>query len=134
MKILCWNRQGLGQASVVQVLKSIVFQYAPDVIFLCETRHNKLLCERLRISLNMVNCFSVDSNPSCSGLALLWNNIVSVDLLSYSVHHIDTLVHFEGFNYHFSRLHGYAGTNHKYKTWKLIDQLQTSSSLPWPRR
>ncbi|KAL4308850.1 hypothetical protein GQ457_01G020550 [Hibiscus cannabinus] len=131
MKILCWNCQGLGQTSAVQVLKSIVFQNAPDVIFLCETRLNKLLCERLRISLNMVNCFSVDSSLSCSGLAILWNNIVSVDLLSYSAHHIDTIIHFDVFNFHFSELHGYADTNHKYKTWQLIDQQQNSSSLPW---
>ncbi|KAL4280906.1 hypothetical protein GQ457_03G022870 [Hibiscus cannabinus] len=32
----------------------------------------------------MVGCLSVESNPSCSRLALLWNNTIFVDLLSYS--------------------------------------------------
>ncbi|KAL4366975.1 hypothetical protein GQ457_05G024380 [Hibiscus cannabinus] len=131
MKILCWNCQGLGQALAVQVLKSIVLQHDPDILFLCETRLNKLRCERLRLSLNKDNCFSVDSNPSCSGLALLWNNKISVDLLSYSARHIDTIIQSDNLNFHFSGLHGYADTNHKYKTWQLIDHLQHASSLPW---
>ncbi|KAL4283597.1 hypothetical protein GQ457_16G015220 [Hibiscus cannabinus] len=82
MKILCWNCQGLGQASTFQGLKGIVFKFNLDVIFLCETHLNKLLCERLRNSLNMVGCLFVETNPSYSGLAFLWNNTISGDLLS----------------------------------------------------
>ncbi|KAL4281411.1 hypothetical protein GQ457_03G020580 [Hibiscus cannabinus] len=62
---------------------------------------------------------------------MLWNNMITIDLLSYSMRHIDVQVISDNDKFRFLGTYGYANTNLKHKTWELIDQLRVSSSLPW---
>ena len=87
--------------------------------------------DRIRFKLGMQGCIAIDSSPSCTGLAIIWNNKTTIDLLSYSDHHIDVIIHFCQLQFHFSGVHGFAETTNKYKTWQLMDTLQSASSLPW---
>ncbi|KAL4279545.1 hypothetical protein GQ457_03G016570 [Hibiscus cannabinus] len=79
----------------------------------------------------MYGCFSVDFSSRCSGLLFLWNNKIIVDLLSYSMLHIDIQILSATDKFRFTGIYGYANTNLKNKTWDLIDRLRDSSSLPW---
>ncbi|KAL4361603.1 hypothetical protein GQ457_04G019930 [Hibiscus cannabinus] len=102
-----------------------------DVIFLSDTRLSKSRNLHLKYVFKMLGCFTVDFTYACSGLILLWNNNVTVDLLSYSQHHIDVIVTSPTEKFHFSGIYGYADATFKYKTWELIDLLSASSDLPW---
>lgn len=44
-------------------------------------------------NLNFNNYFTVERNGLGGGLALLWNDEIVVDIKSYSMHHIDVVVH-----------------------------------------
>lgn len=44
-------------------------------------------------NIDFDNCFNVGKNGMGSGLAMLWNNEVDVNIFSYSNHHIDAMIH-----------------------------------------
>ncbi|KAK8578238.1 hypothetical protein V6N13_047092 [Hibiscus sabdariffa] len=79
----------------------------------------------------MFGCLSVDYSHDCNGLLILWNDSVIVGLISYSTRHIDVNLNNGVEQFHFTDIYGYGNFNPKYKTWELLDQLRTSSSLPW---
>ncbi|KAL4367600.1 hypothetical protein GQ457_05G015000 [Hibiscus cannabinus] len=131
MKIICWNCQGLGQSRAVRSLCSVVIRLCPDVIFLSDSRLSRSGSDKLRLNLEMFGSFSVDYSNTCSGLLILWNNKITLDLLSYSDRHIDVCLSHSSVQFRFTGLYGYANANLKYKTWELIDRLRSVSTLPW---
>lgn len=67
--------------------------HRPHLIFLCETKlRSKQIMEKGK-NLNFNNYFTVERNGLGGGLALLWNDEIVVDIKSYSMHHIDVVVH-----------------------------------------
>ncbi|KAL4348123.1 hypothetical protein GQ457_17G009920 [Hibiscus cannabinus] len=86
---------------------------------------------RIQYALNMDGFFVVDYGNGCTGLMVLWNRRITVDLLSYSSIHIDVIVTVVSGSFHFSGLHGHCVEKHKHLTWSLLDRLRSSSALPW---
>ncbi|KAL4298098.1 hypothetical protein GQ457_12G013510 [Hibiscus cannabinus] len=86
---------------------------------------------RIKASLGMDNCFTVDFGNGCNGLMLLWNNAINVNLLSYSATHIDATVDSPTGSFHFTGFHGYYTESMKHLNWSLFDRLRQASSLPW---
>ena len=82
---------GLTQARTVRSFGRDVARLGPDFLFLCETRLRTQSNSFLKSTLNFNSCFMVDVGPGCTCLAILWNNNITVDLLSYSPLHIDVL-------------------------------------------
>jgi exonuclease III len=62
MKFLSWNCQGLGNPKTVRVLKKLLTNYQPDLIFIMET---KLLNPTFSFIKNMSDTYSVNS-VNCS--------------------------------------------------------------------
>ncbi|KAL4271428.1 hypothetical protein GQ457_13G016010 [Hibiscus cannabinus] len=118
-------------AEAVQSLKDVVSINNPDLLFLCETRLNKLSCEKLKTSLSMFDYVAIDSSPLCSGLVLFWNNNITTRLLSSSSHHIDMVISTSNSCFRFTGLHGFSETSQKVQTWQLIDSIKPNSNLPW---
>ncbi|KAL4367155.1 hypothetical protein GQ457_05G022060 [Hibiscus cannabinus] len=132
MRILCWNCQGLGKAQAVRSLARDVTRFSADFIFLCETRLRTQNSTFLRTVLGFENCFFVDVGPGCTGLAIFWNNNITVDLLSYSALHIDVVITYDSsISFRFTGMHGRSESSLKKNNWALIDRLREASPLPW---
>ncbi|KAL4339540.1 hypothetical protein GQ457_08G031650 [Hibiscus cannabinus] len=82
--------------------------------------------------LGFDNCFFVDVGPGCTGLAIFWNNNITVDLLSYSALHIDVVITYDSsISFRFTGMHGRSESVLKKHNWALIDRLRDASPLPW---
>ncbi|CAM8904273.1 unnamed protein product [Rhodiola kirilowii] len=89
MKILAWNCRGLGSSSAVRALKEVISLSRPLVVGIIETKCGSHRCEAVRIQLGFDCYFVVPARGRSGGLALFWNNITDVDVVSYSGSHID---------------------------------------------
>lgn len=98
MKILSWNCRGLGNPAAVRALKKLIRFNCPDVVFLMETKLSdtdkkakSILLRGPLSNLFMVNCVISSKNRS-GGLALIWNNNVNIDILSFNKMIIDAYI------------------------------------------
>lgn len=102
------------------------------MIFLAETNGTSHNIEKLKGSWNL-NGVSVDKNGLSRGLALLWRKHVSLDLLSFSKNHIDSMVRFEegGNSVRVTGIYGESESWNRGRTWDLIRSLHGQYSAHW---
>ncbi|XP_060960747.1 uncharacterized protein LOC115723580 [Cannabis sativa] len=82
--------------------------------------------------LGFEGVFTVDARGHSGGVSLLWRNQNDLEVLGYSIYHID--VRITTADKKTWRLTGmYSEPNHsqRYKTWNLLRTLTDESSLPW---
>lgn len=98
----------MGNPRAVNALRRWCDSLAPDIVFLSETKINKLVAENLKISLGFSNSFGVSSVGLSGGLCIFWNNDnVSFTLVSYSQHHIcGDVTHVSGRSWRFIGVYG----------------------------
>jgi len=74
MKLISWNVRGLNSPSKHRMLKNLIQQEKPTLVFLQETKSNNTVIERI---LNKVwsgcRSVSVDALGASRGLAITWN-------------------------------------------------------------
>lgn len=87
-------------------------EYDPKIVFISETRQQNSRVENLRWRLSLKNCYVVNGEGKGGGLALNWDESVSLDILSYSQHHIDTFVY------------GEPGTQDLHLMWDLLRRIK----------
>lgn len=92
MNSLAWNCRGVGNSRTVQDLCGLVKSLHPKLVFLSETRMSASRVSNLRWRLGFRNCISVSSDGMSGGLALFWDESVTVSLLSQDSRYIDVLV------------------------------------------
>lgn len=96
MTILCWNARGLVDSRAVHRLRMIIRDFAPDLLFLSETKLSGNKASMLRLQLGFSNGIIVDIIGRSGGLALFWSDSWKAVLQSFSQGHIDTIISFEG--------------------------------------
>jgi hypothetical protein len=69
-----------------------VREYCPNIVFISETRQQKERVSNLRFRLDFNNSFVVDGVGKGAGVVLFWDDSIKIDLLSYGLHHVDTMV------------------------------------------
>ncbi|KAL9680133.1 hypothetical protein QQ045_018011 [Rhodiola kirilowii] len=95
-----------------------------------ETKCGSRRCEAVRIQLGFDCCFVVPARGRSSGLALFWNNITDVDVVSYSGFHIDFRLSHKGF-VHITLFYGNPKASLRYKSWDLMRKLRRLIRSPW---
>ena len=88
MRLLSWNYQGLGNLWTIQSLHKLVREQAPDVCFLMETRLDRDGFEKHCGDLLFKNKLIVKKPNSGGGLALLWREEMTLDVINYTDNHI----------------------------------------------
>jgi hypothetical protein len=132
MKTLSLNCRGLGNLQIVNELHSMVKQKGPNIVFLMETRLPVRSLEWLRVRLGMLGCFGVERNGTGGGLALLWDATVTVNIQSYSTHHIDVdVIQQEGVHWRLTGFYGHPERALRYHSWNLLRHLCQSQVSPW---
>ncbi|CAM8880508.1 unnamed protein product [Rhodiola kirilowii] len=130
MKILAWNCRGLGYSSAVRALKEVISSSCPLVVGIIETKCGSRRCEDVRIQLGFDCYFVVPACGRSGGLALFWNNITDVDVVSYSGFHIDFRLSHKGF-VHITLFYGNHKASLRYKSWDLMRKLRRLIRSPW---
>ena len=81
MRLLSWNCQGAGKALTARALKALVSENSPDIVFLSETKSDVKKIEKIRLSLNFVDCLCVEAFGKAGGLALFWRKGVELEVV-----------------------------------------------------
>jgi exonuclease III len=98
MSILSWNCWGLGNHRSVRDLCRLVKEKRPSLVFLMETKMLSKCLEKIRVKIGFRNVFGVDSVGRSGGLALFWNDSLSVEIQNFSRRHINAIVGADGRN------------------------------------
>ena len=110
MKVLSLYCRGLGIPEAVVELRCLATKEAPQILFLCETKLDKRGFAELKEKLKMTEGLDVPRNGLGGGLALLWHENIDLAVKTYSPHHIDALVTFEGVEWSFTSVYGHLVT------------------------
>jgi hypothetical protein len=88
MIFLCWNCRGLGNPRTVRRLCRLVKTKKPTLVFLTGTKVVQRKAEFLKFKLGFDNMFIVDCRGLSSGLMLLWNSNLDLEVKNYSQNNI----------------------------------------------
>jgi hypothetical protein len=67
-------------------------QYCPKIVFILETRQQRDRVDNLHYRIGLKNAFVVDGQGKGCGLILFWDDKIKLQVLSYGMHHIDTII------------------------------------------
>jgi len=102
MKLISWNVRGLNSPSKHRMIKNLIQQEKPSLVFLQETKSNNTAIERILNKVWSGNCsVSVDASGASGGLAILWDpQVLTLQdfhathfLIQASFHLIGTNIH-----------------------------------------
>ena len=126
IRLLSWNCQELGNFWTSRSICKIVREQAPTVCFLMETRLDKDEFENLYGNLSYQNKIIVKHPDSGGGLALLWKNSITLEVINYTVNHVLAVVTEEdGFKWFLTCFYGWSEAQQKEKSWRLLEYLKT---------
>ena len=125
------NYRGLGIPEAVVELCCLATEEAPQVLFLCETKLDKQGFANLKEKLNMTQGLDVPHIGVGGGLALLWHENIDLAIKTYSPHHMDTLISFEGVEWCFTSIYGHPVITRRGESWELLCHLHARMSYPW---
>lgn len=137
MSCLSWNCRGMGNLATVRVLQRLIKIKVPSIIFLMETKLIKSEMEKLRQKLNIYSFHVVDCDTNMGGrrggICVLWNDTISLKILSDSTHHIDALVMAaDNFcEWRLTGIYGWPEEHMKDCTWNLIKDLALVPHKEW---
>ena len=132
MRCISWNCRGLGNSRSIQNLQEIIRSQRPSLIFLIETLVNDEKIEQLRIQLGFDGKFVVNRVGRGGGIALLWKQPMTYNLLSFQNNFIDVSVHVPNkVVWRLTCFYGFPERNRRKDSWNLLRILHGNSSLPW---
>eukprot|EP00253_Pinus_taeda_P011971 PITA_11971 len=102
MKLISWNVRGLNSPAKHRMLKNMIQQEKPSLVFVQETKGNNVVLEKI-LKKVWTGCrlVSVDASGTSGGLAILWNpQILSLQDFHASHFFIQTTFHLIGTNIH----------------------------------
>lgn len=102
MKLISWNIRGLNGPRKIQILKKMIKQENPQVLFLQETKCNSNVLDRLATKIwpGSLNA-AVDADGASGGLAILWDSR-AINLRNIHAHRnfLQASIHITGTNLH----------------------------------
>ena len=132
MRLLSWNCQGLGNLWTIQSLHKLVREQAPDVCFLMETRLDRDGLKKHCGDLPFKNKLIVKKTNSGGGLALLWREEMTLDVINFIDNRIlAKVVKDDGFVWYLIGFYGWPEANEKRKSWALLSHLRSFIEGPW---
>ncbi|KAH9769036.1 hypothetical protein KPL71_011840 [Citrus sinensis] len=132
MKLVSWKVRGLGNPRTRLAIKNILHLHKPQLLFLCETKLLSRQANEECRRLNLDNCFAVSRTMMSVGLVMMWNSEITVNITSYSSHHIDAIIKkYSGKRWRCTGIYGHPEAQQKRHTWTLMRRLAGLSPLPW---
>lgn len=133
MKLICWNCQGLGSPLTIQSLRALVAQEKPTVLCLLETKNREEVVQRTQKRLKFQHRFTVSPRGLAGGLALFWNEQVTISIISATMSYIDLICHLEETKQRMRVTFVYAPTDfqQRIQLWEEIYQMTRPNRDPW---
>ncbi|KAI3436988.1 Toprim domain-containing protein [Psidium guajava] len=133
MSIMAWNCQGLGTPLTVQALRATMAQEKPNLVFLCETKNQEMVVQRVRKRLKFQHQFIINPTGMSGGLALFWNEEAGVNIFTATENFIDIQYEDASQKIPFRVTFIYAPATYKerLKVWDDIKLLKPLNRLPW---
>lgn len=115
-----------------QGAQEVLREHKPQILFFCETKMTRKQMIKKSNELSFPNCFTINRKRMGGGLAMLWSYEFTVEIKSYSCHHVHVVVHNEKRSYWIcTGIYGHPELAQKQHMWNLLKRLATLSSLPW---
>ena len=97
----------------------------PTLVFLMETKFDVTEMDGVKQKVERQQGLVVPSIRRVGGLALLWKNSLQVDILSYSLGHIDAILSEEqGMKkWRFTGFYGHSETRKRSESWTFLEDL-----------
>ena len=132
MSCLSWNYHGLGNPQTEDELVTMVRNKDPKLVFLIETKVEKVVLERIGREIQFSNFFVVPRHNTGGGLALYWPADMNVDVQTFSTRHIDVIIDL-GVNdaWRFTGFYKDPETANRESSWSLLRLLSQRFNLPW---
>ena len=131
MSCLSWNYRGLGNPQTEDELIALVSNKDPKIVFLMETKLEKIPMERIGCKMQFNNIFVVPCVNMAGGLVLLWREEINLDIQTYSNHHIDAFInHGMDDAWRFTSFYGDPNTTSWENSWSLLKALSHRSNYP----
>jgi hypothetical protein len=106
--------------------------YSPKIVFLSEIRQNKRVVEAVCRRLGFEHCFPVCGKGKGGGLALMWSKCVPVELINFSLHHIDVKISEpNGIKWRATFVYGEPRAQDRRLMWEMFKRIKPSTSEPW---
>ena len=121
MSCLSWNCRGLGNPQTEDELVTLIGNKAPKLVFLMETKVDRYVIEKIRRKVQFADCHVVPRQNRGGGLALLWTDTITVDVLSSSECHIDVVID-QGMDdaWRLTGFYGNPDTANREDSWSLL--------------
>ncbi|XP_071928065.1 uncharacterized protein [Coffea arabica] len=78
MKVLVWNCQGVGSLLIVPQLREANNLFAPNIVFLSETKNRIKYMEKVKTILRFDEMTVVEAMNRAGGMTLMWNRNINV--------------------------------------------------------
>lgn len=102
MKLISWNIRGLNSPRKGRLLKNMLMQEKPNILFLQETKCNSTVLEKIAAKAwpgGLVT--AVDAQGAWGGLAVLWDaRVIQLDSIHANKNFIQAIFHIIGTNIH----------------------------------
>ncbi|KAM6545112.1 hypothetical protein CsatB_025848 [Cannabis sativa] len=133
MTLISGNARGLGNSRAFNQLSLLVKTHRPLVLFLMETRLKTHSIDRFKTSLGFDFGLEVPRLSYGGGLMLLWKADCTVNILNYSLNHIDCNISFDSNDiWHLTCFYGSPVESNRRFTWDLLDKIYYNApNLPW---
>lgn len=92
MKTFNWNCWGLGNSRTVRNLNRLVRDKKPSIVFLLEMKILKDGVDQVKRRIGFSNCLSINPTGRSGGLAIMWSDDITLDVVNYSSFHIHTYI------------------------------------------
>ncbi|GMJ10085.1 hypothetical protein HRI_004677700 [Hibiscus trionum] len=132
MSILAWNVRGLGNQGTVRALRNSVAKHKPYIVFLSKTKQKRRYLEKIKMKMKFSSSFYVDPKGIAGGLAIWWNEEVSISVLEYTTNFIDTrVVSQNGDNWFGTFIYGPPYRDEKQPFWEKLANLRENNKSKW---
>jgi hypothetical protein len=102
------------------------------LVFISEARQQKSFMESICWRIGLRNCYPVPVKGKGGGLVLYWDDSVSVDLASFSNHHIDVKINEQsGMKWRCTFVYGEPKVEDRKHMWTLLRRIKTNVQEPW---
>ncbi|XP_040363828.1 uncharacterized protein LOC112169513 [Rosa chinensis] len=126
--------RGICNTTTLRALRDLIAQNQPQIVFLCETKIGQIGdFKALHRELGFAHYKEVLSDGQSGGLGFFWTEDITVQVLTFSSHHIDLEVSSGPGEprWRLTGFYGYARTCECDLSWQLIRDLCDFDSLPW---
>lgn len=133
MSLLSWNCRGLGRASAINYLRSLLKTNNPQCLFLSETKGNLLKFKSLHKKLGFDFAEIVDAKGTAGGLIFLWKQEIDVSIVWKSFDTFCcTVKNREGKEtWRFYNCYGPSRYRDKCIFWETMERTLQTENLPW---